>query len=94
MRKLKLRNLDLSKIDAKELSINWLSNYYITYMLKDSCRTKEMISDLISELLDSEKESKMINQLQSTFESQKYKDDNECNIELNKLINFVGGIIE
>ena len=94
MRKIKVKKLDLSKIDAKELPINWLSNYYITYMLKDSGRTKEMISDLISELLDSEKEAKMIDQLQSTFESSKYVDDDECNIELNRLINFYGGILD
>jgi len=97
MKKINIKSKKLNnyrnKLEAKELHIQWLKNYYVTYMLKDSGRTKEMILDLIRELLDSEKEFKMIQQLESTFNANKFYDDDECNIELNRDINFLGGIL-
>ena len=78
---------NLENTDAKELELNHLVHYYITYILKDSCRDREIIFNLIYELLNSEKGDKMRYQLESNFNCSKYSDDFECVIELNKKLN-------
>ena len=78
---------NLENTDVKELDLNHLTHYYITYILKDSCRDRSMIFDLIYELLNSEKGDKMKKEMESTFENTYYSDDFDCVIELNKKLN-------